>query len=169
MIILWTLAIALILVIATVAITRNWEYLFLLLFVLVLGAGFLFGLEPIRTENGVYPVEIVQLKTFNQSKVNGGGSFLGWSLSGETNPCYVVMQKQGEKMIRVFLPQKDTYVVESDTYPRVEYRSYVKTYDKLWAFPTLWDEKEDCHWTSGVTIYVPKGTVILNFDEINDI
>ena len=91
---------------------------------------------------------------------------MGWSISGGQQ-VYVVMESDGNRMRRRFLPQSKTYIVESDAKIGVEYRGYKKVYPKwrsLWIF---WDRVGYGIYTEWATIYVPKGTVAIEFGKID--
>jgi hypothetical protein len=122
------------------------------------------SVDPKRELSTPVCVDIVQLKTA-RGGISGGGSFLGWSVSGGT-PYYVVMEKENGKMIRRFLKQDNTYIIETNEKPRVEYPSYIKSYSKWFAAPWLINKKEEVFWRLNATVYVPKGTVALKFNEI---
>lgn len=124
---------------------------------------FLFSL-PCSLLDGVYSVDIIQLKTATGG-ISGGGSFLGWSVSGGERQ-YIIMQDWDGKMKREYLPQEHTYIIESDTNPRVEYKAYLDHCPKWRSMPFFWDCNKSWHCIKGATIYVPKGTVIAKFDEI---
>ena len=125
---------------------------------------FPFNLEPRIERDGTWNIEIVQLKERDESSLKGGGSFLGWSINGENEPQYVIMENIDGRMIRRFLSQKTTYIVESDETPRVEYNHYKKTWPEWRSFPWLWDNDETYFRYDEATIVVPIGTVAVRFD-----
>jgi hypothetical protein len=111
--------------------------------------------------------EIVSLRQGEKSTLHGSGNFLGWSINGENKPQYVIMEKfDDETMKRRFLDQSETYIAETDGQPRVSYRHFRKVHSKIRHCPTLWDKVNESIYFDGATIYVPKGTVIVNFDEL---
>jgi len=118
-----------------------------------------------HTRDGSVPIRIVQLKSQDHGGLSGGGSFLGWHVS-QGSPSYVVMEEVDGRMIRRFLPQESTYVVETDGEPRVEYAAYKVSYCKLACAPWLINKTKSIVKRSEATIYVPKGTVVMKFKEI---
>jgi hypothetical protein len=119
-----------------------------------------------RIDDGDYTVNIVQLKEGTSGSLNGGGSFLGWTVSGENKSQYVVMEKFDDgRMIRRFLDQDDTYIIESNGTPRIEYRAYIDTYPTWRCWPY---KKVDFngYYTTKAKIYVPEGTVIMKFESL---
>jgi len=123
---------------------------------------------PHQVSDGTLSVDIVQLKSDVQGEARGAGCFLGWSVSGGKQQ-YVVMERKNEIMRRVFLNQDSTYIVESDSSPRVEYQAYK---DKLYkfqtwfCFPTSEQESKQYYYTKEAIIYVPKGTVVQDYQQI---
>jgi len=67
-------------------------------------------------------------------------------------------------MIRRFLSQKTTYIVESDETPRVQYNHYKRTWPKWRTLPWLWDREKTHFRYDEATIVVPIGTVAVRFD-----
>jgi hypothetical protein len=111
--------------------------------------------------------EIVSLRQGEKSALHGSGNFLGWSINGESEAQYVIMEKfDNGAMKRRFLDQAETYIVETDEQPKVSYRQFKKVYSKIRHFPTLWNKLNTYYYFDDATIYVPKGTVIVNFDEL---
>ena len=111
----------------------------------------------------VFP--IVQLKENSSDRLVGGGSFLGWTISGDSKMRYVVFEKRGGCLLRTFHDQDSTYVVESGETPHVAYRSFSRSYPKLWNMPWFWnDGGENMYWTREATIFVPADTVQVKFE-----
>ena len=142
-------------------------FLFFLLTILgIIFCSSLCGIPSSKPYNP-YIVNIVQLKTSQSSDLHGGGSFLGWSINGENKQQYVIMEKSEDgRMIRRFLDQDCTYVIEENTTPRVEYRQEEWYWPKWYAWPWLWDNIEYRHYYDSATIYVPVGTVVVKFEEL---
>ncbi len=125
---------------------------------------FPFNLEPCIERDGTWNIEIVQLKERDESSLKGGGSFLGWSINGKNEPQYVIMENIDGRMIRRFLSQKTTYIVESDETPRVQYNHYKRTWPKWRTLPWLWDREKTHFRYDEAVIVVPIGTVAVRFD-----
>lgn len=114
-----------------------------------------------------YVIEIVQIKQSSTSDISGGGSFLGWSVSGGERAQYVIMEKfKDGKMKRRFLDQDCTYIVETDSQPRVEYYQTRNLYSKIRHFPTYWDKVVSQYYHRNAIIFVPTGTVAVAFDKL---
>ena len=121
---------------------------------------------PREIPDGTYNVNIAQLAHYDGGSISGGGFFLGWSVSGESKMQYVIMHKEDNGMIRKFLDQSTTYVVETDDTPRVEYPKFRRKRVKYLAAPWLDRELNPIYKQANATIYVPRGTVIFKFDKI---
>ena len=120
-----------------------------------------------QIENAVF--EIVQMRQDTHSNISGSGSFLGWSFNGSEKAKYIIMQKYNNGIMkRIFLNQDETYVVEVETneQPRVEYKQTKTIFSKWIHFPTLWNKQQTQYYHSDAIIFVPKGTVATQFDEL---
>ena len=127
----------------------------------------LLGMNPPKKEPcELETVKIVQLRQGKESSMSGGGWFLGWTINSREEFQYVIMHNENGRMIRKFLNQKTTYIIETDESPRVEYRMEKYTWPKWRTWPTQWDRVEKWYFTDGATIFVPRGTVAAQFDKI---
>jgi len=144
----------------------GWVFL-LMIPTTVMCALFLTVLPSTKTPIENHPIEIVSVNQNRAQTMSGGGNFLGWSISSKQELQYVVMLKYEDgRMKKLCLNQEETYVVESDDAPRVEFPQERYTYSKWIHWPTLWEDSKDWYSYKNATIFVPKGTVAVKFGEI---
>lgn len=126
-----------------------------------------FTLPPTKTPIEPYVLEIVSMKQNRAQNINGGGCFLGWGVNSRQELQYLIMMRlEDGRMVRKSLDQTSTYIVECDGKPRVEFPQERHSYSKWIHFPTFWDCEEEYYYSEKATIYVPKGTVAVRFEEI---
>ena len=122
---------------------------------------------PIKTPIEPYVLNIVNMKQNIAQSMGGGGSFLCWSMNSEQELQYLIMVDVGDgRMKRVSLNQEEVYVVETDDHPRVEFPQEKWSYSKWVHFPSFWGDEDEYYDTKGATIFVPKGTVAIKFEEL---
>lgn len=121
---------------------------------------------PNQREVGFAEIPIVALKEYDSSYISGGGSFIGFSVSGGSEMQYVIMEDTQNGMLRSFLDQDETYIVETDDPPYVRYPQFEGYYSKWFTFWWKWDDVETYFLRRHATVYIPKGTVISKFDPI---
>jgi hypothetical protein len=117
-------------------------------------------------DDGFVEYPIVALKTVEDSKISGGGSFLAWSISSNSEEQYVIMNNLGNNRYKKeYLACSKTYVVEEaieHCEPRVKYVRSVPV-KRWWYCPWVrfyFNNAPIYHKASNATIYVPEGAVI---------
>ena len=121
---------------------------------------------PSTRDSGFTEIPIVALKEYDSSHISGGGSFIGFTVSGSSEMQYVIMENTQNGMLRSFLDQDDTYIIETDDPPYVRYPQFENYYLKFFSFWWKWDDTKTYFLRRDATVYIPKGTVISKFDPI---
>ena len=134
------------------------------------------GLKNIIDYNFTFPkiekvdniiIELVQFKESESFDLQGQGSFLGASIKGKDVYQYIIIQKFPDgRMKKKFLNKETTYIIETDENPHVEYKTFKKSYPKWRSLPWLWDEEEIYFILDDAEIYIPKNSVIIDYNKI---
>lgn len=172
------LILCLVLICLTIFLSTKWWYrndyrykkenanaVVLLVSLVILLFGIPFG--SIINETYVIPIpyeENVEIKSLNLNKemnVNGGGFFLGWSISTDNTIQYIFYINTDNGLILKKSPADITYIIFTKDKPFISV-----TYHKLKLKYPNWSifYNEDVKHNLKYTIYVPKDTIKLKYD-----
>jgi hypothetical protein len=108
--------------------------------------------------------DIMFIENISSMNINGGGSFLGWSINSSGVQNYHVTKRSGEGYIKDTLNAEKVILVESDE------RSPCIVYQNTsWVVPkNIWvpDHKMDRDTQEPIQIIVPVGTVIKQINKL---